>query len=78
MRRRRRPRLAPLSLARFAPAVVLVVVGLAVLALGGDAVVADAVALALVGVGGVLGVAAATLVAWVSPAPRGSSPRAPR
>jgi hypothetical protein len=59
MHRRRRPRRAPLSLARFAPAVVLVVVGLAVLAVGGDAVVADAVALALVGVGGVLGVAAA-------------------
>jgi hypothetical protein len=55
MRRRR----APLSLRRFAPAVVLVVAGLVVLALGGDAVVADAAALALVGVGGVLGVAAA-------------------
>jgi hypothetical protein len=55
MRRRR----APLSLGRFGPAVVLVVVGLVVLAIGGDAVAADAVALALVGVGGVLGVAAA-------------------
>jgi hypothetical protein len=56
---RPRARGAPLSLRRFAPAVVLVVAGLVVLAIGGDAVAADAVALALVGVGGVLGVAAA-------------------
>ena len=55
MRRRR----APLSLARFVPAVVLVAAGFVVLALGGGGTTADAAALALVGVGGVLGVAAA-------------------
>ena len=54
-RRRRRP----VTLRRFAPAVVLLVAGLVVLAIGGDAVGADALALALIGIGGVLGVAAA-------------------
>jgi hypothetical protein len=54
-----RPRQRPLSLRRFAPAVVLLVAGLVVLAVGGDAVAADAIALALMGIGGVLGVAAA-------------------
>jgi hypothetical protein len=54
MRRRR-----PLALRRFAPAVVLVLVGMVVYAVGGDSVAADAAALALIGVGGVLGVAAA-------------------
>jgi hypothetical protein len=53
--RRRRPP----ALRRFVPAVVLVLAGMVVLAVGGDAVAADAVALALMGVGGVLGVAAA-------------------
>jgi hypothetical protein len=53
--RRRRP----LSLRRFVPAVVFVLAGMVVLAIGGDAVVADAAALALMGIGGVLGVAAA-------------------
>jgi hypothetical protein len=57
----RRPprRRRPLSLRRFVPAVVFVVAGMVVLAIGGDALVADAVALALMGIGGVLGVAAA-------------------
>jgi hypothetical protein len=49
----------PISLRRFVPAVVLVVAGLVVLAIGGDSVAADAIALALIGIGGVLGVAAA-------------------
>jgi hypothetical protein len=53
--RRRRP----LTLRRFAPALALLLAGMVVLAIGGDAVAADAVALALMGVGGVLGVAAA-------------------
>jgi hypothetical protein len=52
-------RARPLSLRRFVPAVVFVVAGMVVLAIGGDGVAADAVALALMGVGGVLGVAAA-------------------
>jgi hypothetical protein len=53
--RRRRP----LSLRRFLPAVVFLIAGLLVLAIGGDATTADAIAMALIGVGGVLGVAAA-------------------
>jgi hypothetical protein len=54
---RRRQR--PLSLRRFVPALVLLVAGFVVVAVGGDAVSADAIALALMGIGGVLGVAAA-------------------
>jgi hypothetical protein len=54
-RRRRRP----IALKRFVPAIALVVLGLVVLAIGGDDVAADAIAIALMGVGGVLGVAAA-------------------
>jgi branched-chain amino acid transport system permease protein len=42
-----------------APALVLVVAGMVVIAFGGSGVVAGAIALALMGVGGVLGVAAA-------------------
>ena len=53
--RRRRP----LALRRFVPAIVLVLVGMVVLAIGGDGVAADAIAIALMGIGGVLGVAAA-------------------
>jgi hypothetical protein len=53
--RRRRP----LSLRRFAPAIALIVAGMVVLAIAGDAVAGDAIALALMGIGGVLGVAAA-------------------
>jgi hypothetical protein len=49
----------PLTLRRFVPAIVFVIAGMIVLAIGGDAVVADAIALALMGIGGVLGVAAA-------------------
>jgi hypothetical protein len=44
---------------RFAPAVVLVVAGLAVLAAGGGDVTTDAIAMSLIGVGAVLGVAMA-------------------
>ena len=51
--RRRRP----ISLRRFLPALALFVVGLVVLAVGGDAVTADAIALALIGVAAVLAVA---------------------
>jgi len=46
-------------LRRFAPAIALIVAGLVVLAISGDATAGDAIALALMGVGGVLGVAAA-------------------
>jgi 4-hydroxybenzoate polyprenyltransferase len=46
-------------LRRFVPALVLIVAGLVVLAIAGDATTGDAIALALMGVGGVLGVAAA-------------------
>jgi hypothetical protein len=53
--RRRRP----LSLRRFLPALVFLIAGVLVLAIGGDATTADAIALALMGIGGVLGVAAA-------------------
>jgi hypothetical protein len=49
----------PVALRRFVPAVVLIVAGLIVLAIAGDATVGDAIALALVGIGGVVGVAAA-------------------
>jgi hypothetical protein len=52
-------RRSPLTLRRFVPAVVFIVVGMVVLAIGGDDVTADATALGLMGVGGVLGVAAA-------------------
>jgi hypothetical protein len=48
-----------MHLRHFVPAIVLIVAGLVVLAVSGDAIVGDAVALALMGVGGVLGVAAA-------------------
>ena len=51
--RRRRP----VSLRRFIPALALFVVGLVVLAVGGDTVTADAIALALMGVAAVLAVA---------------------
>jgi 4-hydroxybenzoate polyprenyltransferase len=46
-------------LRRFVPALALIVAGLVVLAIAGDATTGDAIALALMGVGGVLGVAAA-------------------
>jgi 4-hydroxybenzoate polyprenyltransferase len=46
-------------LRRFAPAIVLILAGLVVLAIAGDDTTGDAAALALIGVGGVLGVAAA-------------------
>jgi hypothetical protein len=48
-----------MRLRRFAPALALIVAGLAVLAIVGDDTAGDAIALALVGIGGVLGVAAA-------------------
>ena len=51
--RRRRP----ISLRRFIPALALFVVGLVVLAVGGDTVTADAIAVALMGVAAVLAVA---------------------
>jgi hypothetical protein len=51
--RRRRP----ISLRRFIPALALFVVGLVVLAAGGDTVTADAIALALMGVAAVVAVA---------------------
>jgi uncharacterized membrane protein len=51
--RRRRP----VSLRRFIPALALFVVGLVVLAVGGDTVTADAIAVALMGVAAVLAVA---------------------
>ena len=51
-----RPR-RPISLRRFVPALALFVVGLVVLAVGGDTVTADAIALALMGVAAVLAVA---------------------
>ena len=44
---------------RFAPALVLVVAGVAVLAAGGGDVTTDAIAMVLIGVGAVLGVAMA-------------------
>jgi len=47
----------PISLRRFIPAIVLFVVGLVVLAAGGDSVTADAIAVALMGVAAVLAVA---------------------
>jgi hypothetical protein len=53
--RRRRP----LALRRFVPALVFIVAGMVVLAIGGTGVAADATALGLMGIGGVLGVAAA-------------------
>ncbi|MEA2380580.1 MAG: hypothetical protein QOH72_551 [Solirubrobacteraceae bacterium] len=52
-------RRSPLTLRRFVPAVVFIIAGLVVLAVGGDDTTADAIALALMGIGGVLGVAAA-------------------
>jgi peptidoglycan/LPS O-acetylase OafA/YrhL len=52
--RRRRP----ISLRRYLPALALFVVGLVVLAVGGDSVTADAIALALMGVAAVIAVAA--------------------
>jgi len=52
-------RRSQLSLRRFVPAVALIVAGLVVLAIGGDAIAADAVALGLMGVGAVLAVAVA-------------------
>jgi hypothetical protein len=55
----RRRRRSPLTLRRFVPAVVFLLAGLVVVAIGGDAITADAIALALMGIGGVLGVAAA-------------------
>jgi hypothetical protein len=55
----RRRRRSPLTLRRFVPAVVFIIAGLVVLAIGGDDTTADAIALALMGIGGVLGVAAA-------------------
>jgi hypothetical protein len=54
-----RRRRSPLALRRFVPAVVLILAGLVVLAVGGDAVAADAAALGLMGVGAVLAVAVA-------------------
>ena len=48
-----------MRLRRFAPALLLIVAGLVVLAIAGDATTGDAIALGLMGVGGVLGVAAA-------------------
>ena len=48
-----------MRLRRFAPALALIVAGLAVLAIVGDDTAGDAIAIALMGVGGVLGVAAA-------------------
>ena len=48
-----------MRLRRFAPALILIVAGLVVLAFAGDSTAGDAVALGLMGVGGVLGVAAA-------------------
>jgi len=50
-------RLRPVSLRRFIPALALFVVGLVVLAVGGDTVTADAIAVALMGVAAVLAVA---------------------
>ena len=47
----------PVSLRRFIPALALFVVGLVVLAVGGDTVTADAIAVALMGVAAVLAVA---------------------
>jgi tellurite resistance protein TehA-like permease len=47
----------PISLRRFIPALALLVVGLVVLAVGGDTVTADAIALALMGVAAVVAVA---------------------
>ena len=52
------PRRRPVTLRRFIPALVLFVVGLVVLAVGGDGVAADAIALGLMGVAAVLAVAA--------------------
>ncbi len=52
-------RRSQLALRRFVPAVALIVAGLVVLAIGGDAIAADAVALGLMGVGAVLAVATA-------------------
>ena len=51
--RRRRP----ISLRRYLPALALFIVGLVVLAVGGDTVTADAIALALMGVAAVVAVA---------------------
>ena len=48
-----------MRLRRFAPALVLIVLGLVVLAFAGNGTTGDAIALALIGLGGVLGVAAA-------------------
>ena len=48
-----------MRLRRFATAIALIVAGLVVLAISGDATAGDTIALALMGVGGVLGVAAA-------------------
>ena len=47
----------PISLRRFLPALALFVVGLVVLAVGGDTVTADAIAVALMGVAAVIAVA---------------------
>jgi len=44
---------------RFVPAIVLIVAGLVVLAVGGGAVATDAIAMLLIGVGAVLAVALA-------------------
>jgi hypothetical protein len=59
MASRRGRRRSPLRLRHFAPALVLIVLGLVVLGFAGDDTAGDAVAIALMGVGGVLGVAAA-------------------
>jgi len=47
----------PVALRRFLPALGLFVVGLVVLAVGGDTVTADAIAVALMGVAAVIAVA---------------------
>jgi predicted outer membrane protein len=54
-----RPRRSGLRLRRFLPALTLILLGLAALAIAGDDTAGDAIAIALMGVGGVLGVAAA-------------------
>ncbi|MEA2267969.1 MAG: hypothetical protein QOC64_579 [Solirubrobacteraceae bacterium] len=50
---------SPVRLSRFLPGVALILAGLVVLAISGDAITGNAIALGLMGVGGVLAVAAA-------------------
>jgi predicted outer membrane protein len=59
-------RRSPLRLRRFLPALTLILLGLAALAIAGDDTAGDAIAIALMGVGGVLGVAAAFFVIGAS------------